>query len=145
MSRADNLSANDKVVQDFALNGEISAAEISAGAAQGNKWFSLRRLRLGFVANLAKNGYMVFPAWLGGLVVQWGSVDSVANEGSMALSFPLAFPNACFCGLATGSRAAAISGNNTCYFANPTQNGATLVNDGSGGSVMGAFWLALGN
>lgn len=94
MSRADQLAASDKAVRDFVISGEISDAEVTAGAAQGSKWLSLRRLRLGFSISLGTNGYIVFPVWLGGLIMQWGSVTTTVL--AQAVSFPLAFPNGYF-------------------------------------------------
>lgn len=92
MSRADNLAAQDKTVHDFVLDGEITEAEMSAGSADGHKWFSLRRLRFGFLASLTPNGYIVFPAWMGGLIIQWGFYT--ASPTQSLVSFPMAFPNA---------------------------------------------------
>lgn len=91
MSRADDLAANDKDVQDFVLRGEISDAELTAGAQQGRKWLSLRGLRLGFSISLAENGYIAFPAWVGGFIIQWGLV---ADDNALK-TFPTAFPKEC--------------------------------------------------
>ncbi|KPA88068.1 hypothetical protein PF66_05421 [Pseudomonas asplenii] len=91
MSRADTLAANDKAVQDFVLNGEISAAEMVAGEAQGSKWLSLRRLRLGFSVSMARNGYLIFPSWLGSLILQWGRVATPTGDIEYSVSFPIAF------------------------------------------------------
>lgn len=146
MSRADSFAVNDKAVQDFVLDGEVTEAEIAAGAAQGRKWLSLRRFLVGFFASITPNGYIAFPLLLGGWIIQWGTVEPLAVESTYALSFPLAFPKACFGGLAVGTRATAITGGvGAWYFANPTKNGATLVNDGSSGATMGAFWISIGN
>lgn len=96
MSRADTLAVNDKSVQDFALEGEISEAEVTAGAEQGRKWLSLRRLRLGFFFLLAGNGGIVFPSWLGGLVIQWGqtTLTNLSTKGAKAVvTLPFEFPN----------------------------------------------------
>ncbi|WP_256815682.1 MULTISPECIES: gp53-like domain-containing protein [Pseudomonas] len=96
MSRADSFAVNDKAVQDFVLEGEITEAEITAGAAQGKKWFSLRRLLFGFVASFTTNGYIVFPWWLGGWIFQWGQYTSGATaNAAVPVSFPLAFKAYC--------------------------------------------------
>ncbi|QXH45763.1 hypothetical protein KSS93_23275 [Pseudomonas xanthosomatis] len=92
MSRADNLAVNDKAVQDFALQGEISEAEVTAGSAQGSKWLSLRRMRMGFAAKLSQNGYLTFPTWLGGLIIQWGRIATPVGDKEYEVVFPIPFP-----------------------------------------------------
>lgn len=140
MSRADTLAANDKAVKDFVLDGEISVAEVTAGAAQGRKWLSLRRLRLGFVASLTANGYIVFPSWLGGFIVQWATTSHSGE--SIAVTLPLEFPAACLFACVNMQ----------------TDNGAAVVMNRSktslsGSALMGATnatgtntynWLAIG-
>lgn len=51
------------------------------------------KLRWGFAISLATNGYIAFPMWLGGIIVQWGSATAV--NGSVLVTFPMAFPTAC--------------------------------------------------
>ena len=46
----------------------------------------------GFSASFTTNGYVKFPSWLGGVIFQWGV--SAATSTSVAVSYPIAFPNA---------------------------------------------------
>lgn len=52
-----------------------------------------KKLRLGFSISLGAQSYMVFPSWLGGLILQMG--NSAIVTGSTDVSFPIAFPNRC--------------------------------------------------
>lgn len=46
----------------------------------------------GFAISKTANGYIKFPSWLGGWIVQWGS--ATASVGGSAVTFPIAFPTA---------------------------------------------------
>ncbi|TFW71410.1 hypothetical protein C3Y98_04710 [Methylotenera oryzisoli] len=51
----------------------------------------------GFAVSLTANGYIKFPSWLGGWIVQWatGTNDAANNtEVSQTITWPLAFPTA---------------------------------------------------
>lgn len=149
MSRADNLAISDKAVQSFVLDGEITDAEVAAGVAQGRKWFSLRRLRLGFEASLTQNGYLVFPVWLGSLIIQWG-VSAAGNSSDIA--FPLAFTSSVFAVVTgdlndsnqtgeTNALSALGGGNGTT----PTVSGMTIQKYLAASSgAQRVYWVAIG-
>ena len=46
--------------------------------------------KFGLVLSLASTGYIKFPAWLGGLIIQWG-LNAATTAG---ITFPLTFPTA---------------------------------------------------
>jgi len=54
-----------------------------------------KKLRWGLSVSLGLNGYVAFPSWLGGWILQWGSVlDGTAD--ATGVPFPMAFPTAVY-------------------------------------------------
>lgn len=51
--------------------------------------------KFGFVILKATNGYIKFPTWLGGLVIQWNTIATSAANTAVTWTFPVAFPTAC--------------------------------------------------
>ncbi|MER2099758.1 MAG: hypothetical protein ABS977_22860, partial [Pseudomonas qingdaonensis] len=49
-----------------------------------------KKMRWGFAASFGANGYVLFPTWLGGLLLQWVSVSTSASA-TTAFTWPLAF------------------------------------------------------
>lgn len=47
----------------------------------------------GFASNLGVTGYIRFPSWLGGWIVQWG-YSTITNGAGQNVTLPIAYPNA---------------------------------------------------
>ncbi|CAB3845753.1 hypothetical protein LMG26842_02580 [Achromobacter dolens] len=62
---------------------------------------SPKKLKNGFAISLAANGYVKFPSWLGGWIVQWAAAAAditvpAQSSDMQTITFPMAFPNAVF-------------------------------------------------
>ncbi|XEI31160.1 hypothetical protein NMD14_10040 [Aeromonas veronii] len=74
-------------------------AQTNAGAAD-DVAITPKKLRAGFAASFSYSGYLAFPTWMGGLIIQWGSI-SVTTNSTATGSLPIAFPTAAFQGVCT--------------------------------------------
>lgn len=106
--RLDFDATLDKWVLLNPATGVIATAVVTAvsdptfvdnsGSAASTSWvrgaMSAIAIAAGFAASFTANGYVKFPSWLGGLVIQWGSGD--AGSAGPTITFPIAFPTACF-------------------------------------------------
>jgi phage-related tail fiber protein len=59
-----------------------------------------KKMRWGFSMLKALNGYIVFPSWLGGFVIQWGRASGTGGT-DITVTYPIAFPNALLVTVAT--------------------------------------------
>ncbi|WP_449102183.1 gp53-like domain-containing protein [Pseudomonas extremaustralis] len=103
-----------------------------------------KKLRFGFAISLTPNGYIAFPTWLGGLVIQWGSV-AVPASGTSLVTFPLAFPNetlALFASLGFNSYTA--SSTPFVGIQAWTAKVSASIQNGYSSSASLVYWLALG-
>ena len=121
-------------------------AELLAGASDAVVATPLK-LRLGFAASLATNGYISFPTWLGGLIIQWGYNSNIVDV-EVPITFPIAFPTACYNVQCTGDETNA-GGAEIITTKSVTTSGFTWV--GAIGSALGVspeaekgYWLAIG-
>ncbi|WP_371917256.1 hypothetical protein [Pseudomonas sp. FFUP_PS_473] len=99
-----------------------------------------KKLRFGFQASLAQNGYIVFPSWMLGLIIQWGRYASGAH--SPTVSFPIAFTTQVFVvigGANDDNDSVSVNSYGLTWFV------ATQLDGGAGTNVSSPFfWLAFG-
>ena len=104
---------------------------------------------LGFDASFAARGYVAFPTWLGGVVIQWGKETTVTS--STVINLPYAGMANCYAVVATADQAAAgvdveYVGVSSVSATNFTAN--TCVFPTAGGGVVGGglpfWWIAIG-
>jgi len=90
--------------------------------------------------SLSVNGYQKLP---GGLVLQWGSAGSIAQDQSVTVTFPTPFPNACLGGFANNQNVASVGGTNLNAGARNWNTTTMIVtNDGVTSGVHN--WFAIG-
>ena len=122
-------------------------AELLAGASDAVVATPLK-LRLGFAASLGTNGYISFPTWMGGIIIQWGYNSNVVDIEAL-ITFSPAFPTACYNVQCTGDalsnpdRAEIITVKNitTASFtwSGAGGNASDVISEASKG-----WWLAIG-
>lgn len=95
---------------------------------------------LGFTFNFSQNGFLKFPSWLAGFIIQWGYVNVDLNGGTRTINFPTAFPTTPFVVVPT----TVSSTDRITYVVNGSLNNSsfTIGNNGSNGF---AYWIAVGH
>lgn len=107
-----------------------------------------KKLRFGFDINLAQNGYVSLPSWLGGIIIQWGLSASIASNTEVTVTFPIAYPIAAFSVVATNQQAAVVNGAWVSYIDTITKANFVVGADDvstSSGTPIKVYWLAIGH
>jgi hypothetical protein len=133
------------------VNGGASLTSITIGNGDkltftsngGASWYTEGSAQLGysnsFASSLATSGYQRLPS---GLIIQWGGTLGVTN--SIAITFPIAFPNAVL-GTGYGGKASQDAATyNGAGFSSLTTTGMTF-SSGTGTAGAGIRWIAIGH
>ncbi|MFG6205305.1 phage tail-collar fiber domain-containing protein [Pseudomonas retamae] len=51
-----------------------------------------KKLRWGFSVSRERTGYLMLPSWLGGVIIQWGTINAIGAGGQVSVTFPIAYP-----------------------------------------------------
>lgn len=124
-----SFTLTSKAVQAVRSNGAstwstvtsvaASQAEINAGTDDA-KFVTSKKVRAGFAASFGANGYIAFPTWLGGWIVQWGGTVTHVGSGSVGTTtMPLTWPTGCLSIILTDS---SVASNNAVVWATDTTN-----------------------
>jgi phage-related tail fiber protein len=107
-----------------------------------------KKLRWGFAISLTANGYIAFPSWLFGLILQWGTSAALAMDTDNAIALPLAFPSAGLGALITGLNATSnVYADNVGQVKSLTTTTLTIWCNAVSGNYqsMPYMWLAIGH
>lgn len=72
-----------------------SQAQVNAGLDDATM-VTPKKLRFGFQKSLGSTGFIVFPDFLGGFIIQWGSSAIPGGSEGADITLPLAYPSASF-------------------------------------------------
>lgn len=122
--------------------GDLTAVNSPAATDNSKRIATTEWAAFGFAISKATPGYIKFPTWLGGLVVQWGIVDAVANT-STAVSVPLNWPTQVL--WASGNVGVPIAGGNWTVGVGPRPGFANQILVQNTDTLNhGVYWFAIG-
>jgi hypothetical protein len=91
--RALQLIRSATAVATEALLGVLrvgTQAEVDAGALDMVA-VTPKKMRWGFAFSYNSSGYLIFPTWLGGLIIQWSNGQINAGAGTARITLPIEF------------------------------------------------------
>ena len=92
--------------------------------------------KFGFTLSLLTNGYVKFPAWLGGFILQWGQTSGMGNT-PYTIHWNTPFLHACFVLLAS-----TYGDTDRITYVESFNSSSGVINNGAGG--VQATWIAIG-
>lgn len=123
--------------------GVLTAASSPAASDNSKKIATTEWAAFGFVILKSTPGYIKFPTWLGGLVIQWG-VTSCPASSSVGVAMPLNWPNAVL--FASGNVGTPITAGPWACGVSPRPSFPNeILIQNTDTVVHGVYWLAIGH
>ncbi len=102
-----------------------------------------KKLRAGFAISLGAIGYIAFPTWLGGVIIQWGMTTGSGTSAGAVVTLPIAMPTA-ICQIVTSDSGSSLFTGGTLW-TGKTQFTLYTGNSGGGYYSTGVLrWIAIG-
>lgn len=121
-------------------------AVVNAGSDDAT-FVTPKKMRFGFTGLFGASGYITFPAWMGGFMIQWGNVVNATADGTQAVSYPTSFATQVF-GMWGNLTTSTLAANNVSVYCQSTSLAGGNVSRDVNGSPYTAgpiFWVAIGN
>ncbi|MDE2458609.1 MAG: hypothetical protein KGL20_05170 [Rhodospirillales bacterium] len=142
---------NGSATQNFNVLKAAASDNTNSAASTSWIWTNIQALVTSVIAAVATAagfsispglpGHIIFPSWLGGLILQWGTGTINANVGTI-VSFPLAFPNSAWIVQATN---ASTDGTNNSLAASIFSKSQFNLQYDSTTSSITYYFFAIGN
>ena len=88
----DGKAAKGAATEAFAGTAAVATQAQTNSGTDNATIVTPRKLRAGFLASFTENGFIAFPTWLGGLIIQWGRTATLPDGSGLNVSLPLTFP-----------------------------------------------------
>jgi hypothetical protein len=126
---------------------KIATQALANAGADDTTMMTPKKMRNGVSMLISAIGYIALPSWLGGLIIQWGSVAAAAS-GVGSGAFPVTFPNGLFRAVCTYLASGTAMGV-SAITANTTNNSTFVGNafnttNGAGVSGANIWYIAIG-
>jgi len=131
-----------QATETVAGGARVATQEQVDAGADDTAFVTSKKLRWGFACSLTPNGYIIFPSWLLGLILQWGRTGQIPVSGSVSITWPIAFTQACW-SVPTGVALANVTADAVTTTSIPSTTGITIYGD-TGGSLTAVSWFAIG-
>ncbi|WP_406869749.1 hypothetical protein [Paraburkholderia fungorum] len=104
-----------------------------------------KKLRAGFSLSLAATGFLAFPTWLGGLIFQWGKMNTAIGPlGAANQALPLTFPSTVLIALGSPIQTTSWGGTNPSIGMTASNSQITVWNNNTTAVSPYTWWLAIG-
>ncbi len=89
----DGKATKGAATEAFAGTAAVATQAQTNGGTDNATIVTPRKLRAGFLFSFTENGFIAFPTWLGGLIIQWGRTAVLTDGSGTNVSLPFTFPS----------------------------------------------------